>query len=249
MWAAAGAWFTYVAAALVSRQQTYDAILNLIDGLEVELELVSGWAAGSEGDKGYLAKTHVQLANEHPDWFNPSRAIVKFDVPTLTSLTNSPYVRSLKPIIRPFVILNYSIRRLFDTMERYEAFVFGDIAMYQSVLPKFATSAANDAHAIMPKSILSPHPSQIGLTPEEEIYVNHIFMMNEMVHQRFIGGADSDDESCLYRAFRNARKALQEFKKELRKELLPAWFPILHIVAGALAFIGLWEVMRWFEIW
>jgi hypothetical protein len=42
LWAASGAWFTYVAAAVSSRQQTYEGILSLVEGLEVELDLVRG---------------------------------------------------------------------------------------------------------------------------------------------------------------------------------------------------------------
>jgi hypothetical protein len=51
LWAASGAWFIYVAAAVDSRQKTYEGILSLIAGLEVELELVSEWTggAGSQG--------------------------------------------------------------------------------------------------------------------------------------------------------------------------------------------------------
>jgi hypothetical protein len=248
MWAASGAWFTYVAALIVSKEQTYEAIQNLIEGLEVELALESEWAAGDDGNEGYLSKTIDQVANEHPDWFNPSRAIIKFDTPTLMNLTSSPYVRLLKPIIRPFVVLSYSIRRLFDTSERCQAFVFGDVAMYQSVLPKFAVSAANDANAIAPEGIPLLGPPQIGLTSEEQNYVNQIFIMNEMIHQRLIGGADSNDKSCLYLAFRNARAALQQFKNELHREPLPTWFPIMHLAAGALALVGFWQVVRWFGI-
>ncbi len=247
MWAASGAWLTYVAAAVASRQQTYEGILNLIEGLEAELALVSEWAAGDEGNHGYLSKTRAQLTREHTDWFNPSRAVFKFGTPTLSNLTNSPYAKSLTPIVRPIVMLNHSIRRLFDNIERYQAFVFGDIAMYQSVLPKFAVNSADSS--ILPTSIVSPHPSQIGLTAAECVYVNHIFMMNETIHQGIIGGADSADEVCLYKAFRTARKALQEFKEGLKREPLPNWFPLLHIVAGALAWVGLWQLMRWFEIW
>lgn len=55
--AASGAWFTYVAAVVTSRQQTYEGILNLIEGLQAELALVSEWAAGDEGNQGYLSKT------------------------------------------------------------------------------------------------------------------------------------------------------------------------------------------------
>jgi hypothetical protein len=249
LWAASGAWFTYVAAVVASRQQTYEGIVSLIEGLEAELALVSEWASGEEGSQGYLSKTRGQLAKEHPDWFNPSRAVFKFSTPTLSNLTNSPYAKSLTPIVRSFVMLNHSIRRLFDNIERYQAFVFGDIAMYQSVLPKFAVNPANLGFSTMPTSIVSPHPSQIGLTTEEQVYVNHIFMMNEAIHQGLIGGAYSADEVCLYKAFRTARKALQEFKQTLKREPLPEGFWVLHILAGALAFDGLWQVMRWFEIW
>lgn len=245
----ASAWFTYVAAAIVARQQNYEGILNLIDGLEAELELVSEWAGGNEGNQGYVSKTRAQLVNEHPDWFNPSRAVFKFSTPTLSNLTNSPYARSLTPIVRPFVMLNHSIRRLFDSIERYQAFVFGDVSMYQSVLPKFAGNITNVGSSTRPTSIVSPHPAQIGLTAEERVYVNHIFMMNEGIHQGLIGGADSGGEVCLYKAFRVARKALQDFKEGLQREPLPAWFPLLHIVAGALTWVGFWQLMRWFEIW
>jgi hypothetical protein len=51
MWAAVGRVVTYVAAAVASRQQTYEGILSLIEGLEAELTLVSEWAAGDEGNQ------------------------------------------------------------------------------------------------------------------------------------------------------------------------------------------------------
>lgn len=121
--------------------------------------------------------------------------------------------------------------------------------MYQSVLPKLALNATDVGSSTMPTSIVSPHPSDRGLTPEELVYVNHIFMMNEAIHQGIIGGADSADEFCLYKAFRTARKALQKFKAGLKREPLPNWFLLLHIVAGALGWIGLWQLMRWFAIW
>src|SRR5260221_6342928 len=81
MWAASGAWFTYVAAASASRQQTYEGILNVIEGLEAELALVSEWASGGEGSQGYVSKTRAELTREHTDWFNPSRAVFTFSAP------------------------------------------------------------------------------------------------------------------------------------------------------------------------
>jgi hypothetical protein len=248
MWAASAAWFTYVAAALASRQQTYDGILNLIEGLEAELALVTEWAAGDEGNQGYLKKTRAQLGREHTDWFNPSRAVFTFSAPTIGKLTNSPYAKSLTPIVRPIVVLNHSIRRLFESLDRYQTFVFGDTSLYQSVLPKLANNPPDLGSSTMPTGIASPHPSNRGLTPNEQVYVNHIFMMNESIHQGLIGGADSADEFCLYKAFRTARKALQEFKTGLKREPLPNWFLVLHILAGVLAGVGFWQLLRWFEI-
>jgi hypothetical protein len=249
LWAASIAWFTYVGVALDSRQKTYDGILSLIEGLEAELDLVSQWAAGDDGNQGYVSKTRSQLTKGHPDWFNPSRAVFKFSTPVLSNVTNSPYAKFLTPIIRPLVMLNHAIQRLFENIERYHAFVFGDIAKYQSVLPKFAANPSNLGASTTPTSIVLPDPSHIGLTPEERVYVNHIFMMNEWIHQLTIGGTDSLDEVCLYKAFRTARKALREFKQGLKREPLPHWFLLLHIVAGSLAWIGFWQLMRWFEIW
>ncbi|SRR6266403_1143044 len=239
MWAASGAWFTYVGVAVASRQETYEGIQNLVEGLEAELALVSVWAAGDEGNQGYRSKIRAQLEKEHPDWFNPTRSVFKFSTPVLNNVTNSPYAKFLTPIIRPLVMLNHSIRRLFESIERYHAFVFGDIAKYQSVLPKFAVNPANLGASTTPTR---------RLTPEEEVYVNHIFTMNELIHQITIGGVDSEDEVCLYKAFRAARKALQEFKEGLKREPIPKWFLLLHVVAGALAWVGLWQLMRWFGI-
>jgi hypothetical protein len=246
--AASGAWFTYVAAEMASRRRDYEGILSLVEGLEAEFALVSEWAGGDEGNQGYLKKTRAQLNKECPDWFNPSRAIFKFSTPTLSNLTNSPYANYLTSIIKPLVMLNHSIRRLFDSIDRYHLFVFGDVAKYQSTLPKFAVNPANLGPSVMPVTIASPHPSQIGLTADEKVYVNHIFMMNEGIHQGLIGGADSADENCLYKSFRTARAALRKFKGELKRERLPRKFWILHVVAGGMALMGVWQVLRWFEI-
>jgi hypothetical protein len=94
------------------------------------------------------------------------------------------------------------------------------------------------AFATTPTTITLPHPSQIKWTSDEEGYINIIFLMNEGIHQGLIGGVDSADDVCLYKAFRIARKELQEFKEGLKRESLPVWFPFLHMVAGALAWVA-----------
>lgn len=251
MWAAAGAWFTYVAAAISSRQQAYEAILSLIEGLDAEFTLISDWASGEEGAKGYLSKTRAELVQEHPDWLNPSRMVFTFHTPVLSNLTNSAQAKSLGPIIRPLVLLNHSIHRLFDYIARYQVFAMGDVALYQRVLEKYAPRVGLvDMDSLKdPDATFMALPPQITWTPEERDYINQIFFMNQSIHQTLIGGADSKDGLCLYKAFRTARAALQEYKQGLKREPLPEWFAVLHVVAGALAWVGLWQVMRWFEIW
>jgi hypothetical protein len=250
MEAASGAWFTYRASELDSRKKKYEGILSLITGLEAELALVSEWASGEEGSKGYPAKTRLQLVKEHEDWFNPSRMVFKFDTPRLSDVTNSPYIASLGPIVPQLVTLNHSIRRLFDSLERYQAFVMGDVLMFQSVMEKLApkTSPTDAASSTTPTEISVPNVGQIKWSRQERAYINIIFMMNEGIHQGLIGGADSKSDECLYRSFRTARTLLQEFKKKLKPEPLPNWFLFLNFVAIVMFCLGLWQIMRWFEI-
>lgn len=222
-------------------------MIGLLDGRRGDAS--PGPTAGTRRSGQPQHKSPAQLGQEHPDWFNPSRAIFKFSTPTLSNLTNSPYASYLTPVIKPLVMLNHSIRRLFENIDRYHMFVFGDVEKYQSTLPKFAHNPPGWGLAVLPTAIVMPHPSQIGLTTEEQVYVNHIFMMNAQIHQGLIGGADSPDENCLYRSFRSARAALKKFKEEeFRREPLPRKFWVLHLVAGAMALMGVWQVLRWFEV-
>lgn len=252
LWAAAGAWFTYVAASLDSRRKTYDGVSNLVEGLEAELALVSEWAAGTkEDEKGYLKATRGELIKARPDWFNPSRMIFTFGAPTLSGLTSSPYAKSMGPVINPMVRLSHSIRRFFDYIDRYQSFVMGDVDTFQSVLAKLApkSSPLEVAHSMPPEKIVTPYPWQVKWEKKEHTYINHVFMMNETIHQGLIGGADSTDELCLYKSFRTARSALEKFKGGLRQESLPRWYWALHFIAACLAIDGLWQVLRWYGLW
>jgi hypothetical protein len=230
LWSAAGAWFTYVGAAKASRRQTHEGVLNLLAGIETELELVGAWASGKEGDLGYMKCDDLtELTGKHPDWFNPSRLIFTFDVPTLNALTSSPYVRFLTPIIPPVVRLNQSIRRFFDYLATYNAFVASDPDTYQRLVRTLS--------------------EKTPMSPKEATYANFVFGMNRKIHQELIGGADCTDVTCLYKAFRSARTAISEFTTGFHAEPLPRWYWILHAAAFALFAIGLWEVLRWFDLW
>jgi hypothetical protein len=251
LWSAAGAWFTYVAAAVSSRQQNHDGLMNLIAGVEAEFDLVSEWARGGEGDQGYLlSKTRVVSVQEHPDWFNPSRMIFTFETPALSSLTNSPFAKSVGAQLHTFVSLNHSIRRLFAQVDRLNAFALGDLKMYQSVMEKYGSKvdAADMAFLPAPSTISVPPPHKINWTQLERVYINLIFMMNEAIHQNLIGGAEGPP-GCLYLMFRAVRKNLEDFKVSHRqRERLPWGYWILHLLAAALAGNGIWQVLRWFDI-
>jgi hypothetical protein len=128
---AAGAWFTYVAAALDSRRKAYDGVSNLVEGLEAELALVSEWASGGENEKGYLKATRHQLMQAHPDRFNPSRMIFTFGKPTPDRPDKLAVREVHAPVIRPMVLLSHSIQHLFDYIDRYQVFVMGDVTTDQ----------------------------------------------------------------------------------------------------------------------
>jgi hypothetical protein len=59
--------------------------------------------------------------------------------------------------------------------------------------------------------------------------MNIIFGFNLRIHQQLIGGADSTDDLCLYKAFRAARHAVEEFKQHAKPERFhfvvpPFWY-------------------------
>lgn len=230
LWTAAGAWFTFKATALKTRQDTYEGIRNLLVGLTVELDFIKQWASGGEGDLGYvLSSDPKELAESRPDWFNPSRYIFDFETPTLQNFTLSPYVGHLAAIVRPLVKLNYSFRRLYGVHADYRAFATNNPSLYAITFRKLKQKA--------------PASSQ-----EELDYANAVFDYNLRMHRDLIGGAKSTDELCLYKAYRSAKDAVEDFALTLKPEPLPQWFRVLDIVAAFLALGGALQVLRWFSI-
>jgi hypothetical protein len=226
---AAGAWFTFVATAYTSRRDTYEGIRNLLVGLKVELDFITKWASGDEGDPGYVLPTDLaELVKAKPEWFNPSRYIFTFETPTLQHFTLSPYVRHLTSVVKPLVMLNYSFRRLLDLHADYRSFATSNPALYASVFKKFKNKKEYSI--------------------EEQDYLNVLFDMNLRMHRDLIGGEKSSDQLCLYRAYRSAKEALEQLETKLRPGPLPRWFLILHIFAACLAINGVWQVLRWFSL-
>jgi hypothetical protein len=226
---AAGAWFTFVATAYASRWDTYEGIRNLLVGLKVELDFIKQWASGNEGDPGYVLPTDpAEIVKAKPEWLNPSRYIFTFETPTLQRFTLSPYVRHLTSVVQPLVTLNYSFRRLLDLHADYRSFATSNPALYAGVFKKLK--------------------SKEECSTEERDYLNALFDMNLRMHRDLIGGEKSSDQLCLYRAYRSAKDALEQFEAKLRPEPLPRWFWILHIFAACLAVDGVWQVLRWFSL-
>jgi hypothetical protein len=227
---AAGAWFTFAATVLSSRRETYQGIRNLLVGLNAELDLISQWASGGEGDPGYVLPEDLRtLTKVQKDWFNPSRYIFTLETPTLQNLTKSQYIRHLTPIVQPLVKLNYSFRRLFDFHADFRDFVNNSPALYTSVFKKLKD------------------PQNVYL-PAEADFMNFVFGVNHRMHKDLIGGEKSTDELCLYKAFRSAKGALAQFEAHLHSEPLPGWFWIFHILAACLTADAVWQVLRWFSI-
>ena len=229
LWAASGAWFTFFGTWIASRNQTFEGIENLLEGLNAELDMVRDWAGGQAGGRGYLAsKSQQEWVAERPDWFNPSRQIFTVNTPTLNSVTTSGYLSHITPLVGPIVALNQALRRLFDSHLDYRTLVHSEPILYRSVFRKLANT-----------------PNLF--TPEEREYMNLIFDANFRMHVLVIGGADGPD-ICLHRAFRTAEHAIASFREHLRPASMPNWFWALHIVSAYLALNGIWQVSRWFGL-
>ncbi len=137
LWGAAGAWGAFIAERSAAHKETEEGVRNLIAGIEAELDLVEGWASGKEGEVGYLTSAKdTELAQKYPQWYDPSFHVFTFATPTLNNFTNSPHVSLLKDIVKPIVRLNYSVRRMFDAIERHRSFAHGNPDLFLIVAKK-----------------------------------------------------------------------------------------------------------------
>ena len=233
LFTASGAWFTFLGAAFKSAEDTNNAVLNLIQGIATEIALAKQWALG---DVGYpQSKTKDDLRKQYYDeWSNPSRQIFTFGTPTLSTVTSSPYMFYLPAnVVNDLVRLNHSIRKLFDYLKFYVAYVFGNPELYGEAL-------------------LNPESK----TQAVRYYREMVFTMNVGIHQGIIGGNDSPDEH-LFQSVRIAKKSLEEFKSVWRPPRLPFWrfwilkwpwwYWCLTVVAVIFTGLGIWEIARWFK--
>jgi hypothetical protein len=83
------------------------------------------------------------------------------------------------------------------------------------------------------RSFVNADPAVWIAQPPIEAYAKAVLSFNFDMHVRSIGGEDSEDSMCLYKAYEAASSALRAFEDGLRKAAPPRWFWIGHLVSGA----------------
>lgn len=202
------AWFAFVTERREARFRTFESLRDIIIGIESELALISLWASGGPTNLGYRQappEEYIKDPKTKEEWADPERIIYRFDYPTIKSITQSQHVRLLGPLIDGLVRLNYSIVRTFDFYEEYRKFVLARPTLTDQVVPKI-------------------HDVAVSFSGDEASFLSSVFSYNHRIHVQYIGGADSPDPTCLYRAFRTASLAVDEFKRNLRPEASPRWY-------------------------
>ncbi len=87
------------------------------------------------------------------------------------------------------------------------------------------------------RSFVNSDPAVFFMSPVLEPYKDAILKFNRTMHIGLIGGSDSDDPDCLYKAYNAAKAALAKFEAEQKQRKLPSWFFVGHL-AGAICFIS-----------
>ncbi len=228
LWALAAAWYTYHATVVANHENVFDGLQNMIVGIRKELDLISLWAGPEDNAPGYLdSKSRNEYFAEMADRRYPDRMIYTFDYPTIKNLTSSQYVRFLEPIISEFVILTFSIVRLYNYYNEYRSFVISQPSIRRSVDRKLATQGTTP------------------LSPDEARFVEEVFGYNYFIHVKLIGGSDSKDERCLHFSFRRARRSLQAFSSQLKPQAPPRWHAMLHLAAALFVIAGAILMIEW----
>lgn len=159
---------------------------------------------------------NMSPASAPPDWSDPTRQIWKFEYEAIKSLSSSAFLYRLGPIVVPFAQLSFSISRLFQVYDEYRSFVNSD-------------------------------PSLLALPPEQNLPLRQrVFMYNFLIHVQLIGGEDSDDPRCLYKAYGEAVSVLDKFKASLRSMASPWWFWFGHLISAACVLSGVLLLARAF---
>lgn len=82
------------------------------------------------------------------------------------------------------------------------------------------------------------------LTSAPGWYQTQVLDFNFRMHVSLIGGADSEDPTCLYRAYAAADSALRSFDAALSVRPSPWWFWIGHFIGVTCVGSGIWLLFR-----
>ncbi len=222
LWALVIAWWTYVESVRKHDQDIYDGLQSVLRGLRSELDFMKYWSGSYS--KGYPQK--LKIEDLPPDWSYPTRLIWGFPYETVKSLPQSPYAFHMRELIDPFLKLSFSISKLLQYYAEYRQYVLGQPELYHF----FKLRRLSDA-----KTPLSPLQQECSDIARD---------FNYRLHVHCIGGEDSADEECLYRAHKRAFEALNAFERALPKPSLPKLFWLGHVFSFVLFFVGLYLIIQ-----
>lgn len=94
------------------------------------------------------------------------------------------------------------------------------------------------------RSFVNSDPAVVLAASVSRGYKDTVLQFNFDMHVKLIGGADSDDPDCLYKAYAAAAYALVGFNNGLKKAALPRWFWLGHLVSTACLLSGVFLLVR-----
>ncbi len=94
------------------------------------------------------------------------------------------------------------------------------------------------------RGFVNSDPAVFLASTPQTAHANVVFSFNFEMHVRLIGGRDSDDPACLYKAYEAATAALGTFEDGLRATAPPLWFWMGHAVSMACAVSGALLLVR-----
>lgn len=97
------------------------------------------------------------------------------------------------------------------------------------------------------RNFVNSDPTVFLYSEESREHKQQVLNFNYIMHVNLIGGADSDDESCLFKAYGAAKSALDNFDAVLENETLPKWFWVGHFVSAACFVSGGFLLYRMFR--
>jgi len=122
--------------------------------------------------------------------------------------------------------------RLGDIVEPFARLNFSVSRLFQ-LYDEYRNFVNSDPAVFLARPVSVPHTAAI-------------LNFNRAMHIELIGGADSDDPACLYKAYKAAEAALAKFKGELKRRKPSGWFFAGHLVSAMCFISGLFLLYRFF---